>query len=120
MFPYVELTVETADEIETNQRLIDEDFIDLQTKFDEVNDVVTEQKKQKKIEETIESVIEDDKNPFSTFDNFWWEDEMFSEKDSVPTIDASKDILEEINEMSENVLRNLRPVDTRTEPEKRT
>ena len=43
---------------------------------------------------------------------------MFSEKDSVPTIDASKDILEEINEMSENVLRNLRPVDTRTEPEK--
>ena len=43
---------------------------------------------------------------------------MFSEKDSVPTIDASKDILEEINEMSENVLRNLRPVDTRTEPKK--
>ena len=118
MFPYVEPTVETADEIETNQRLIDEDFIDLQTKFDEVNDVVAEQKKQKKIEETIESVIEDDKNPFSTFDNFWWEDEMFSEKDSVPTIDASKDILEEINEMSENVLRNLRPVDARTEPEK--
>ena len=74
--------------------------------------------KQKKIEETIASVIEDEKNPFSTFDDFWWEDEMFSEKDSVPTIDASKDILEEINEMSENVLRNLRPVDTRTEPEK--
>ena len=43
---------------------------------------------------------------------------MFSEKCSVPTIDASKDILEEINEMSENVLRNLRPVDTTTEPEK--
>ena len=43
---------------------------------------------------------------------------MFSEKDSVPNINASKDILEEINEMSENVLRNLRPVDTRTEPEK--
>ena len=75
-------------------------------------------KKHKKIEDTIASVIEDEKNPFSTFDDFWWEDEMFSEKDSVPTIDASKDILEEINEMSENVLRNLRPVDTRTEPEK--
>ena len=28
MFPYVERTVETADEIETNQRLIDDDFID--------------------------------------------------------------------------------------------
>ena len=88
MFPYVEPTVETADKIEINQRLIDEDFIDLQSKF-EVNNVVAEQKKnKKKIEETIESVIEDDKNPFSTFDNFWWEEEMFSEKDSAPTIDA--------------------------------
>ena len=29
MFPYVELTVETADEIETNQQIIDDDFIDL-------------------------------------------------------------------------------------------
>ena len=88
MFLYVEPTVETADKIEINQRLIDEDFIDLQSKF-EVNNVVAEQKKnKKKIEETIESVIEDDKNPFSTFDNFWWEEEMFSEKDSAPTIDA--------------------------------
>ena len=48
MFPYVKPTVETADEIETNQRLIDKDFIDLQSKFDEVNDVVAEQKKTKK------------------------------------------------------------------------
>ena len=53
MFPYVEPTAETANEIETNQQLIDDDFINLQTKFDKVNDVVTEQKKQK-IEETIE------------------------------------------------------------------
>ena len=116
MFPYVEPTVETADEIETNQQIIDDDFIDLQTKFDQVNDVVTEQKNKKKIEETIESVV-DDTNPFSTFDNFWWEDEMFSEKDSVPTVEASKNILEGINEMSDNILRNLRPVDTRTEQE---
>ena len=48
MFPYVEPTVETADEIETNEKLIDDDFIDLQTKFDRVNDVVTKQKKKKK------------------------------------------------------------------------
>ena len=48
MFPYVEPTAKTADKIETNQRLIDEDFIDLQTKFDEVNDVVTEQKQKTK------------------------------------------------------------------------
>ena len=44
MLPYVEPTVETADEIETNQRIIDDDFINLQTKFVKVNDVVTEQK----------------------------------------------------------------------------
>ena len=48
MFPYVEPTVKAADEIETNQRLIEENFIDIHTKFDEVNDVVTEQKKQTK------------------------------------------------------------------------
>ena len=47
MFPYVELTVETADEIEKNQQIIDDDFINLQTKFDQVNDVVTEQKNKK-------------------------------------------------------------------------
>ena len=40
--------VETADEIERKQKLIDEDFIDLQTKFEQVNDVATEQKKKKK------------------------------------------------------------------------
>ena len=48
MFPYDEWTVETADEIETKQQLIDEDSIDLQTKFDNVNDVAAEQKKEKK------------------------------------------------------------------------
>ena len=48
MFPYVEPTVEMADEIETKQKLIDGDFINLRTKFDKVNDVAIEQKKQKK------------------------------------------------------------------------
>ena len=89
MFLYNEPTVETADEIETKQKLIDEDFIALQTKFDQVNDVATEQKKEKKIEDLIDSVI-DDKNPFSIFDNIWWEDEMFSKKDSIPTLESSK------------------------------
>ena len=45
MFPYVEPTLEKADEIETKQQLIDNDFIVLKTEFDKVNDVVTEQKK---------------------------------------------------------------------------
>ena len=42
---------------------------------------------------------------------------MFSERDSVPTVEASKTFLNEINEMSDNILRNLRPVDNRTDQE---
>ena len=49
-------------------------------------------KKWKKIEDLIDSVI-DDKNPFSIFDDFWWEDEMFSKKDSIPNLEASKTFL---------------------------
>ena len=70
MFPYVEPTVETADEIDKRQEIIDTDFIDLQNEFNKVKDVTAEQKKQKKIEVTIEDVIDQD-NPFSTFDDFW-------------------------------------------------
>ena len=47
MFPYDEPTVETADEIDTKQEIIDTDFIDLQNEFNKVNDVVREQKKLK-------------------------------------------------------------------------
>ena len=42
MYPYVKPTVQTADKIDKTQKLIDDDFIDLQTKFDKVNDVATE------------------------------------------------------------------------------
>ena len=42
MFPYVEPTVQTADDIDKTQEIIDADFIDLQTKFDKVNDVATD------------------------------------------------------------------------------
>ena len=80
MFPYNAPTLETADEIERKQQLTGEDFIDLQTKFDQVNDVATEQKKEKKLDDLIDSVT-DNNNSFSTFDNFWWEDEMFSDRD---------------------------------------
>ena len=105
MYPYVEPTVQTADELDKTQQLIEDDFIDLQTKFDKVNDVATEQKKQKKIEDTIESVI-DDKNPFNNFDDFWWEDDLFNNRDSQETV--------EIQDISDNILKNIRPVDNRT------
>ena len=115
-FPYVELTVQLPDETEETRKLIDGDFINLQTKFDSVIDVTTEQKNQKKIEDTIESIIED-KNPFGNFDDFWWENDLFN-KDSLDTIEASKEILDKIQEMSDNILRNIRPVDNPTVEEK--
>ena len=74
-------------------------------------------KKQKKIQDTIESII-DDKNPFRNFDNFWWEDDLFNVKDSQKTVEASKNILDEIQEISDNILRNIWPVDYRTVEEK--
>ena len=113
MYPYVEPTVQTADEVDKTQKLIEDDFIDLQTKFDKVNNVATEQKKQKKIEDTIETVT-DYKNPFNTFGDFWWEDDLFNNRDFQDTIDLSKNILDEIQNISENILRNIRPVDNRT------
>ena len=106
MYPYVEPTVQTADEIDKTQKRIEDDFIDLQTKFDKVNNIATEQKKQKKIEDTIETVI-DYKNPFNTFGDFWWEDDLFNNRDFQDTIDASKNILDEIQNISDNILRNI-------------
>ena len=116
MFPYVEPTVETADEIDKRQEIIDTDFIDLQNEFDKVNNMAVEQKKQKKKEVTIDDIIVQD-NPFSSFDDFWWEEDMFDNRDSIPTVDASKNILDEINNISNNIFKNLRLVDNRTEPE---
>ena len=57
MFPYVEPNVETANEIDKRQEIIDK-IIDLQNEFNKVNDMAAEQKKQKKIEVTIDDVID--------------------------------------------------------------
>ena len=110
MHPYVEPTVQTADEIDKTQEIIDTDFIDLKTLYNKPGDVAAKQKKEKKIETIIDDVL-NDKNPFYTFDDFWSEEDVFSKNDSPKTVDASKDILSEIQEMSDNILRNLRPVD---------
>ena len=32
------------------------------------------------------------KNPFNTFDDFWWEEDMFTKKDSPQTTEKSKEI----------------------------
>ena len=125
-FPYVEPIVQLPDEIEDTQKLIDGNFTDLQPKINRVDDVVTEQKKQKDIEDVIEYVIND---PIPNND-FWWEEDIFNKTDSQPTIDATKIIVDDIKDttddvlknieiqaISDNILRNLQPVDTRTTQE---
>ena len=92
MFPYEPPQLQTADEIETSSQLVDADFIDLQTEFDKVNDMTTAQKQQKRLEDTVEAVI-DEKNPFTNVDNnFWWQDEFFDKRDSNETVEMSKNI----------------------------
>ena len=96
------------------------------SKINKVNDVATEQKKQKDIEDVIESIIKD---PIPNND-YWWEEDIFSKTDTQPTTDATKIIVDDIKQttnnvlkdidiqaISDNILRNLRPVDDRTAQE---
>ena len=118
-FPYVEPTVQLPHEIEDSQKRIDDYFTDLLSKSNKVNDVATEQKKQKGVEDVIESII---KVPIPNND-YWWED---SKTDIQPRIDATKIIVDDIKQttnnalkdidiqaISDNILRNLRPFDNR-------
>ena len=89
------------DEIEETQKRIDDDFTDLQSRFNKVNDVTTEQKKQKEIEDVIETIIKDPlPNNYS-----WWEEEVFNKNDSPPTIDAAKIIVNDIKEKTNDTLK---------------
>ena len=46
------------EEIETETKPVDDEFIDLKKKFDDANDVVTELNKQQKIATLIDDVID--------------------------------------------------------------
>ena len=98
MYRYVSPQVETVDEIETETALVDDKIIDLKTKYDEINDVATEQKKPQKITDLIDDVI-DKSNPFQNLrtEDIWIEDDIFDKNDSKKTIEISKDILKDIN-----------------------
>ena len=84
-----------------------------------MNDVISAQKEQEKTQQVIEDVLEP--SPFETQD-FWWEDEIFPKDDTRETIDASKMIVDDIRNthnvdiqaLSDNILKNLRPKDNRT------
>ena len=122
-FPYIEPTVQLPNEIEDSERMIDDDYTHLITKINRVNDVATEQKKQKEIEDVIESGIKD----LIPTEDYWWEEDIFSRTDTQPTIDATKIIVDDIKQttnnvlkdidiqaLSDNILRNLRPRDNRS------
>ena len=97
MYSYVPPQVNTADEIRMEQQLIDDDFIELQTKFDQVNDVSTEQKKHQKITDLIDDVINEN-NSFNSFDEFLWEEDLFDKNGTQETVEVSKNILDEISQ----------------------
>ena len=98
IYRYVPPQVETVDEIETETALVDDKIIDLKTKYDEINDVATEQKKPQKITDLIDDVI-DKSNPFQNLrtEDIWIEDDIFDKNDSKKTIEISKNILKDIN-----------------------
>ena len=115
-FPYIELTVQLPDKIEQTQKIID-DYTDLLSKIHEPNDVLTEQKKQRDIEKLVDDVL---KKPITTND-YWWEEDIFSKDDNQSMIDATKTIVDDIKTndidlkaLSDNILRNLRPIDDRS------
>ena len=119
MFPYVEPTVETADKIDEKQEIIDTDFIDLKSKFDKVNDVISEQKKQKEIEDKVENIFET-----NNFDDFWWEEDLFDKTNSTATVDASKKILEDKRPVDNRAIQEIIDdqfilIDDRTQQESR-
>ena len=98
MYQYVPTQIQTADEIETETALVDDKCIELQTKYDEIKNVATEQKKQQKITDLIGDVI-DESNLFQNLgtEEIWIEDDIFDKNDTKETIEISKDILKDIN-----------------------
>ena len=101
------------------QKAIDDHYADFLNKIYGVNDVISGQKEQEKTQQVIEDVLEP--SPFETQD-FWWEDEIFPKDDTRETIDASKMIVDDIRNthnvdiqaLSDNILKKLRPKDNRT------
>ena len=98
MYQYVPTQIQTADETETETALVDDKCIELKTKYDEIKNVATEQKKQQKITDLIGDVI-DESNLFQNLgtEDIWIEDDIFDKNDSKETIEISKDILKDIN-----------------------
>ena len=94
--PYVPPQVQKADEIEKKTRLVDHE---LKTKYDQMNDVATEQKKQERISDLVTDIIDKD-NPYQhlSTEDIWIEDDMFCQNYKGDIINISRDILKNIEE----------------------
>ena len=99
MHHYVPPQVETADVIETEMQQVDNEFAKLKADCDQINEAVTEQKKQNQITDLVDDII-DESNPFQNIDteDMWIEDDIFDNTDNQNIVDVSKDILKDIKE----------------------
>ena len=99
MHPYFPPQVKTADEIEIETSKTNEEFTELKAEYDRINDAVTDQKKQYKLTDLVDDII-DESNPFQNLvtEDIWIEDDIFDDKDNLDTVDTSKDILKGIKE----------------------
>ena len=80
LHPYVPPQLQTADEIGRETQLVDDKFSQLKAEHDQINDVATKQKKQKKITGLVDDVI-DESNPFQNLgtEDIWIEDDIFDQ-----------------------------------------
>ena len=81
--PYVEAQVQDAETTETETKKEDNEFFDLQQKFDPIDNAVTEQKKQNDPKDLVDDVL-DENNPFNNkinTENIYIEDNLFNDTD---------------------------------------
>ena len=79
--PYVEAQVQDAETTETETKKEDNEFFDLQQKFDPIDNAVTEQKKQNDPKDLVDDVL-DENNPFNNkinTENIYIEDNLFND-----------------------------------------
>ena len=97
--PYLLPQVQTAPEIETETRQIDEELAKLTVEYGRVNDTAAEQKKQDEITDLVDDII-DESNIFQNLntEDIWIDDDISDYKDHPDIVDTSKDILKSIRE----------------------
>ena len=79
--------VQLPEEIENVRQ---QDHRELMVKIYRHQDFVTKTKKDKELGEVIEDIVR------PTWDDYWWEDDVFDDTDTRSTIDQSKKILDDV------------------------